>query len=492
MDKTLTILIPSRNEEFLKNTIDDILSNIEGETEIIAVLDGQWANPPLKQHPRLTVIYLPESIGQRATTNLACLLSKSKYVMKVDAHCSFDKGFDRKLMEDMQDDWTQVPIMRNLHCFDWVCEEGHRRYQSPSGVCEQCKKETKKEIVWIAKPSPQSTSYRFDNDLHFQYYGEYKKEQIGDLVETMSLQGSCFMMTREKYWGLNICDESWGSWGNQGTEVACKTWLSGGRVIVNKKTWYAHMFRTQGGDFGFPYPQSGNQVEHARQCSRDLFLNNKYDKAIYPFSWLINKFNPPDWKREIIYYTDNRLNIKIAKKCQKRLESFGLPITSVSLKPMTFGKNIVLKGKRSPEMMFKQILAGLEASTANIVFLAEHDVLYDKSHFDFIPPRKDKFYFNVNVIKVDWETGKGVKVDDCKQNSGLCAYRNLLIDWIKTKIDNFDGHYEPQDNRESWSSENQNIDIRHENNLTPTRWNKEEFRNQKYTKGWKEYDSIRI
>ena len=163
-------------------------------------------------------------------------------------------------MEDMQDDWTMVPIMRNLHVFDWVCPNGHRRYQSPSGVCKECGEPTEMDIVWFAKPSPQSTAYRFDRDLQFQYWGDYKKRQVGDLVDTMSLQGSCFMVTRDKYFELNLCDEQHGSWGQQGTEVAAKTWLSGGRVVVNKKTWYAHMFRTQGGDFGFPYPLSGSEV----------------------------------------------------------------------------------------------------------------------------------------------------------------------------------------------------------------------------------------
>ena len=39
--KDLSILIPARNEQFLKRTIDDILENIEADTEIIAVLDGE-------------------------------------------------------------------------------------------------------------------------------------------------------------------------------------------------------------------------------------------------------------------------------------------------------------------------------------------------------------------------------------------------------------------------------------------------------------------
>ena len=233
----LSIIIPARNEMFLKNTVEDILKNKEGNTEVIIILDGEWANPPIADHSDVVIIYLSKSIGQRAATNLGVKLSKSKWVCKVDAHCSFDKGFDVKLMKDMKDDWTTVPTMKNLHAFDWVCNKcGHRIYQGPTPEkCRECGGEMKRDILWKAKPSPNSTSYRFDRTLHFQYWGEYKKRQIGDLVETMSLQGSCFMMTRKKYWELNICDESWGSWGNQGTEVATKTHMSGGRVIVNKK-----------------------------------------------------------------------------------------------------------------------------------------------------------------------------------------------------------------------------------------------------------------
>jgi glycosyltransferase involved in cell wall biosynthesis len=291
----LSILIPARNEQFLARTIRDIFEHAEGDTEVIAVLDGQWAEPPVPDHERLTLIYHPESIGQRAATNEAARLSNAKYLMKLDAHCAFDQGFDVKLMADMQPDWTMVPVMRNLHAFDWVCKNGHRRYQSPSGPCRECGEPTTQDVVWIGKHNPQSTSYRFDKTMHFQYFDEWKKQQKGDLIETMSLQGSCFMLTRNKYFELDICDERHGSWGQQGTEVACKTWLSGGRCIVSRKTWYAHMFRTQGGDFGFPYPNPG--IARAQKYSRDLWLNNKWDKAIHPLSWLVDKFAPvPGWE----------------------------------------------------------------------------------------------------------------------------------------------------------------------------------------------------
>ena len=102
----LSILIPARNEMFLQRTIEDILEHIEADTEIIAVLDGKWADPPVKDHERVTLLHHPESIGQRAATNDAAHLAQAKYVMKVDAHCSFAQGFDRIMLEDMNDNWT--------------------------------------------------------------------------------------------------------------------------------------------------------------------------------------------------------------------------------------------------------------------------------------------------------------------------------------------------------------------------------------------------
>jgi len=484
----LSILIPSRNEMFLAKTIENILENIEGDTEIIAVLDGAWAEPRIPDHERVSLIYNPQSIGQRATTNQAARLSKAKYLMKCDAHCAFDKGFDIKMMNEMHDDWTMAPLMKNLHAFDWVCAKGHRRYQGPSGPCLECGAETTRDILWTGKDRPNSVSYCFDSTPHFQYFGDYAKrpEGQGEVTETMSLQGSCWMLTRDKYWELNVCDEEFGSWGSQGIEVAVKTWLSGGRVMVNKKTWYAHMFRTQGGDFGFPYHISGSQQEHAKKYARDLFFNNNWPKQVRPLSWLVEKFWPvkgwsdedlaklkentfkfnpstPDTKtaeseptedealgviiyqdgpnpetktqvptKGIVFYTDNQLKVKIAHQVQNQLKEISktknIPIVSVSLKPMPhFGnKNIHLPLERGYLTMFKQILAGLEASNADIIFFAEHDVLYHPSHFDFIPPKKDIFYYNQNWWRVRTTDGFAVHWD-ANQVSGLCAYREHLL-----------------------------------------------------------------
>ncbi len=284
----LGILVPARQEEFLQRTIDDVFEHIQGDTEVLVALDN-WDDPPDITVTKGQIIRT--SKGQRGATNELAKLSTAKYVMKLDAHCSMAPGFDVKLMEDMEDDVTIVPAIGNLHAYDWVCENGHRHFQGKYEICDQCgSTNLHKETVWQIIAKPLRSSFYFDRDLHFQYTPE---EWDGLVHETMSIQGSCFMCTREKYWELDICDESFGSWGQQGTEVAVKTWLSGGRVLASRRTFYGHQFRETE---GFPYENPVEGILAAQKYSRDLFLNDKWEKAIHPFSWLIEKFSPiPSW-----------------------------------------------------------------------------------------------------------------------------------------------------------------------------------------------------
>jgi glycosyltransferase involved in cell wall biosynthesis len=522
----LSVLIPSRNEMFLSKTVECLLKNIRGNTEVIVVLDGEWADPAIPDDKRVTLIYNSESIGQRAATNQAARLSSAKYVMKVDAHCDFDEGFDVKLMADMQEDWTVVPVMFNHHAFDWLCTScKNRLYQGPTPLkCAKCGGKMVKDMIWQRRPSRRNEFYRFDTTLHFQYWSDRKRDPKAQtpIAENLSLQGSCFMVTRKKYWELNLNDEAFGSWGQQGSEVALKTWLSGGKVMLNKKTWYSHLFRTQGGDFGFPYPQSGSKQEYARKYCRELFFNNRYKNQIYPLSWLIEKFKPiPEWhdpknkvvldmvnkkgeefyhsrktvKKGILFFTDNRLRLDIAHAVQQKIRNIGIPIVSVSLRPMAnMGKNIYLPLRRGYLTYFTQILAGLEASDADIIYMCEHDVLYHPSNFEFIPPEKTKFYYNQNWWKVRIEDGHTLHFD-ANQVSGCVAYREALIEEYKkkvreTKVGGYTLHiaFEPGGHIEGamipYKSKYPYIDIRHGGNLTWSRWSLNKYRDQSIAKSW--------
>jgi hypothetical protein len=159
-------------------------------------------------------------------------------------------------------------------------------------------------MVWKPRGGTRTDFWRFDHDLHFQYRGEYRGKwehnlPESDIKDTMTCIGACWMMARERYWELGGLDEQHGSWGQMGTEIACKTWLSGGRFIVHRGTWYAHMFRTRA-DFSFPYPMQWGVQEAARNYSRQMWLSDAWPGQKYPLAWLINKFKPlPGWSEPI-------------------------------------------------------------------------------------------------------------------------------------------------------------------------------------------------
>lgn len=152
-------------------------------------------------------------------------------------------------------------------------------------------------------------------------------------------------------------------------------------------------------------------------------------------------------KKAIIYYTDNNLQYALAKKCRLVLleNSGGIEIVAVSqkpiLKPEIFGKNVVVgRIGRSMLNMYLQIMEGLKATDADIVYLAEHDTLYVPEHFDFIPDERS-FYYNENHWFLDWcdrSKRKGLYFPPSRSRialSQLVCYRDLLIDNIRRRIE---------------------------------------------------------
>lgn len=305
-----SFLIPARNEMWLAKTIESVLAKMRGDSEIIAVLDGEWADPPIQEHPRLTLIHKSQPIGQRAATNLAARVAQGRYVCKLDAHCDIDEGFDVKLVtagDQLGADVTIIPAQYNLHVFNWRCGRcGTETYQGPTPtVCGRCQEQGtvggpfERVVYWdlLANGIPgrhvRSDAWRFDHDLHFQYGGPVRRDQrTGAIADVMSSIGACFVMRRDRFMDIGGLDESHGSWGQFGTEIACKSWLSGGRHVVHRETWYAHLFRTQGGDFGFPYSNPGTAVDRAREHSRRLWLENTWAGQTRPLSWLLEHFAP--------------------------------------------------------------------------------------------------------------------------------------------------------------------------------------------------------
>lgn len=271
MATLVDFIIPARNEVYLQKTIESVLANIRGDSGIIAVCDGYWPNPPIKDHPRVTLIHHTESIGQRASINEAARLSRAKFICKLDAHCCVSEGIDTILANDWQPGWTLIPTMFNLDHETWL----PKRH----------KKTTSMYLTINEK-----------GELRAEYYGSKQPKYDEPIHPTMACMGPCFFMDREEFWRLGGCDEEHGSWGAQSVEVSLKAWLSGGALMTDTNCYFAHWFR---GDVGFPYPISGKQVAHARDYSKSLWLNDRWPQATRKLDWLVEKFDPPGWERHL-------------------------------------------------------------------------------------------------------------------------------------------------------------------------------------------------
>ena len=102
----------------------------------------------------------------------------------------------------------------------------------------------------------------------------------------------------------------------------------------------------------------------------------------------------------IIYYTSNREDPGFEARVQENLLRVcgGLPIISVSQKPIHLGTNICVGDVGvSGFNMFRQVQIACEAAKTPFVISAEADCLYPPDYFQFIPPRIDAPYRNSNL-----------------------------------------------------------------------------------------------
>jgi len=280
MDK-VSILIPSRNEPYLVKTLKDILQKAEEEIEIFVNIDGEKPQD-LITDKRITYFYHPEPIGMRGGINLCLKYAKGKYLMKTDAHCKFAKGFDKALKKDMQEDWLVIPRRYSLNGFRWKVAKTDR-FRDYHYLCYPVKTD------W--------------GHAMFPLEWHYTNELLID--DTMIFQGSCWFANR-KYFMKRVGyldHKSYGQFGTEQIEIGLKYWLKGGQVKVNKKTWYAHFHKEKRYYYEVlavrnkSYKKSPSAIK-GRTWATKHWMNNKEPDMIHPFSWLIEKFNPPNWPED--------------------------------------------------------------------------------------------------------------------------------------------------------------------------------------------------
>jgi glycosyltransferase involved in cell wall biosynthesis len=281
----LSVIIPSRVDQYLQKTIDDLLVKAQGEIEIIVILDGYWPDPIIKDDPRVVIVHQGEvhrNYGMRKAIDAGMGLARGEYVMKIDEHCLVDEGFDIKLIADYQDKQVVIPRRYRLDADNWTIIEDGRP-----------------PIDYMYVEYPYLVPYDRTQGLH----GEIWKKDGPDIDDTPTMQGSCYFLSKS-YWDElfpnGMDEENYGTFTQEAQEISMKVWLSGGEVKVNKKTFYAHFHKgKRGKGYGFSteqYRQHEAEKEKGRLYCINYWLNTK-DYA-HDFAWFINEKFPdmPHWE----------------------------------------------------------------------------------------------------------------------------------------------------------------------------------------------------
>jgi len=273
----VSIIIPSRNERFLPETVNDLLNKARGGIEIIVVLEGYWPDPLPSDDPRVVYLHFSKPKGMRAALNAGVDVASGEFVMKLDGHCMVAEGFDIALAGDCRDNWVMVPTRKRLDPEKWAVRN------------------QREDINYLYTERPHGDNFELNGKEWRQKNRDKRLDKIL-LDDIIIMQGSCYFMPRDYWYQLELLDEeNYGTFRKDPQEVSFKSWLSGGKVVRTKKTWYAHLHK--GKQYG-----RGYSLSKADRRKGDLFVKNwltdsAWDKQTKPFKWLIQKFSDmPGWE----------------------------------------------------------------------------------------------------------------------------------------------------------------------------------------------------
>lgn len=278
----VSIIIPARGESYenLFRTIKSVYSNTTGDIEIIVGYDGTLPYHELKiRFIELITVDFPSTVGIKTNINALAAMATGKYIYKSDAHCRFGKGFDEILKADIEDDWIVMPRFKIIKD-DWSIQirDGQEEFY---------------DYFYLCCPFTDKRGFRFKAGGHWPERTKKRLESYPALDETPQIHGSGWMMTKDHFFEIggfpNI--DPYGH-AQEPIWLALKNWLMGGKVMVNKNTWYAHLHQ-QGNKRGYHMDKA--QENKSYDIAARHFVGDK-GHYLHNFEWFVNKFMPmPTW-----------------------------------------------------------------------------------------------------------------------------------------------------------------------------------------------------
>ncbi len=256
----LSVVIPSYHDPLLFKTIDSLLATSElgDQLEIIAVFDGYWPTIPVIEDLRVRYVHLGTRVGMREAINSGVRLARGEFIMRTDEHCIFGQGFDRIMTDSCQPNWIMTATRYALDPVKW------EKMDIPPFIHEKLK----------------IRDGKFEGQRWPSRDKAMEKEGVS---ETMAMQGSVWLMPR-KWWNDIIGEldtEHYGEMYQDQHEMIFKTWKAGGKMMLNKKTWFAHKH------YSFPRTHSyGSQADDPKIGYCLATWRDYYTKDVAPL-WKI-------------------------------------------------------------------------------------------------------------------------------------------------------------------------------------------------------------
>lgn len=255
----LSVIIPSYKDPLLHKTIDSLLDNAESIIEVIAVIDGYKLEKPLRTDPRIVQLDLKKNRGMREAINAGVRASMGDYIMRTDEHCKFGKGYDRILTETIENNWIVTP----------------RRYRLDVETWERFGEPIDHEKLVIGKRV--FAGRKGNKKFHGKNWPERNLKRADVMIdEKTAMQGSCWLMSR-KLWDVAIKElqtEGYGSLYQDSHEMTFKIWRAGGKLMLNKNTWYAHKAKSFPRTHHYSEELADASFDYAMEQWREYYNNN--------------------------------------------------------------------------------------------------------------------------------------------------------------------------------------------------------------------------
>ena len=293
----VSVIMPARKEPYIRETLSDLFENRAGDIEVILVLDGCEPDYAIPEYKGLRVIRNYTVNGRRSCTNMAASLATGKYIMKIDAHCSIGPEWDEILKADCDDNWIVIPRRYWLDVDNWwfkIDQNGNIGYV---------------DAMSFVYPFSEPYKHRLTGRPDIERADRTANE---DISEDMTFQGSCWFMHKSHFWNNigGVSSYGYGTFTEEPEEIGLKTLLGpcNGKVIRNKRTWYAHWYKPKS-RWTIPPEEAGRVTNEEREAgNRYSFFHwfyNKWEDRVHDIEWLIDKFWPlqgwpEDWKQQCL------------------------------------------------------------------------------------------------------------------------------------------------------------------------------------------------